>query len=92
MISEATAAPTNASRPAPRRAPLWLDPEEADAFLSVLMTAPPVQNVCPRMADRLMFRVATVRRVLLRRAAGAPDQRRRARRACRARCPRPVAG
>lgn len=60
----------------PRRAPLWLNPEEADAFLSVLMSAPPVADVCPRLADRLMCRVATVRRTLMRPAPAAVRRRR----------------
>jgi hypothetical protein len=60
-----------------RRAPLWLDPEEADAFLAVLMTAPPTPNACPTVADRLMCRVATVRRALLRPAPAAHRRKRR---------------
>jgi hypothetical protein len=71
------AAGVTSSATARRRAPLWLDPEEADAFLAVLMTAPPTPNACPTVADRLMCRVATVRRALLRPAPAAHRRKRR---------------
>ena len=48
-----------------RRAALWMTPEEADAFLNVLMTAPPSEAVPAPMAERLLCRVADVRRALL---------------------------
>ena len=61
-----------------RRAALWVTPEEADAFLNVLMTAPPSDAVPAQVAERLLCRVADVRRVLF---GGLPRAGRRGRQA-----------
>ena len=60
-----------------RRAALWMTPEEADAFLNVLITAVPSEAVPAQVTERLLCRVADVRRALF---GGRP----RARRRCRA--------
>jgi hypothetical protein len=60
---------TGDSMDSARRVALWITQEEADAVMSVLLHAPPSDEVPGEMAERLLCRVADLQRQFSREAA-----------------------